>query len=78
MKSIIKELKKDMEIDGGWGQDKESIRSNKHKRVMEAVDKGLLQVHGTAPNSKQDGIFHLMFKKCKWIQQHDQWEQQDC
>ncbi len=60
METIIKELKKKMEIDGGWGQDKESTRSNKHKRLMEAVDKELLQVHGIAPKSKQDGIFHLM------------------
>jgi hypothetical protein len=30
--------------------------------MMEAVDKGLLQVHGIAPNSKQDGTFCLMCK----------------
>jgi hypothetical protein len=60
METIIEELKKDMETDGGWGQDKEAMRSNKYKRVMEVVDKGLLQVHGMAPNSKQDGIFCLM------------------
>jgi hypothetical protein len=27
---------------------------------MEAVDKGLLQIHGIVPNSKQEGIFWLM------------------
>jgi hypothetical protein len=52
METIIKELKKDMEIDGGRGQDQESTRSDEHKRGMEAVDKGLLQVHVIAPNSK--------------------------
>jgi hypothetical protein len=62
METTIEELKKDMEVDGGWGQDKESTRSDKHKRVMEAVDKGLLQVHGITPNSKQKMIFHLMYK----------------
>ncbi len=51
-----------MEIDGGRVQDKESTKSNKHKSVMEMVDKGVLQVHGIAPNSKQDGIFCLMCK----------------
>ncbi len=61
METIIKELKKDMEIDRGRGQEEESTRSNKHKRVMmEVVDKGLLQEHGIVPNSKQDGIFRLM------------------
>jgi hypothetical protein len=60
METIIEELKKDMEIDGGWGKEEESTMSNEHKRVMEVVDKGLLQVHGIVPNSKQDRIFCLM------------------
>jgi hypothetical protein len=51
-----------METDGGQGQEEDATRSNEHKRVMEAVDEGLLQVHGIAPNSKQDGMFHLMYK----------------
>ncbi len=33
---------------------------DKHKRVLEAVKEGLLQVHGTALNTKQQGIFRLM------------------
>ena len=31
---------------------------------MEAVEEGLLQVHGTAPNTKQPGIFRLMVENC--------------
>ena len=31
---------------------------------MEAVEEGLLQVHGTAPNTKQPGIFRLMEENC--------------
>ncbi len=31
---------------------------------MEVVEEGLLQVHGTAPNSKQDGIFWIMGENC--------------
>ena len=31
---------------------------------MEAVEEGLLQVHGTAPNTKQPGIFRLMGENC--------------
>jgi hypothetical protein len=51
-----------METDGGQGQDEEATRSNKHNRMIEAMDKGLLQVHGIALNCKQDGIFCLMCK----------------
>jgi hypothetical protein len=30
--------------------------SDEHKRVMETIEEGLLQVHGIAPNTKQPGI----------------------
>jgi hypothetical protein len=30
-----------------------STSDDENKRVMEAVEEGLLQVHGTAPNTKQ-------------------------
>ncbi len=30
--------------------------------MMEAVEEGLLQVHGIAPNSKQEGIFRVLCK----------------
>jgi hypothetical protein len=39
--------------------------SNKeNRRVMEAVEEGLLQVHGTAPNTKQHGVFRIMGENC--------------
>jgi hypothetical protein len=61
METIIEELTNDMEADRDGEQDSEATRSDKeHKRVMEVVDEGLLQVHGIAPNSKQDGIFCVM------------------
>jgi hypothetical protein len=60
METIIEELKNDMEADRDGEQDSQATRSDEHKRVMEAVDEGLLQVHGIAPNSMQDGIFCLM------------------
>jgi hypothetical protein len=34
--------------------------NDEHKRVLEAVKEGLLQVHGIAPNTKQPRIFRLM------------------
>ena len=37
---------------------------NENKRVMEAVEEGLLQVHGTAPNTKQQGIFRILGENC--------------
>ncbi len=30
------------------------------RAVLEAVAEGLLQPHGTPPNSKQDGIFRIL------------------
>ncbi len=33
-----------------------------HTAVREAITKGLLQPHGTLPNTKQDGIFRLLCK----------------
>jgi hypothetical protein len=41
-----------------------STRDNENKRVMEAVEEGLLQVHGTAPNTKQQGIFRILGENC--------------
>jgi hypothetical protein len=50
----------DEETDG-----KAAIASDdEHQRVMEAVEDGLLQVHGTSPNTKQHGIFRIMGENC--------------
>ncbi len=38
--------------------------TDEHKRVMEAMGEGLLQTHGMAPNTKQDGIFRIMGENC--------------
>ncbi len=64
LKDIINEIKEgghsektDNNIDG-------MAAKGKHKRVMEAVKEGLLQIHGTAPNTKQDRIFQIMGENC--------------
>jgi hypothetical protein len=44
--------------------DRETAADNEHKKVMEAVGEGLLQVHGISPNTKQPGIFQLMGENC--------------
>ena len=42
-----------------------SRASNKeNRRVMDAVEEGLLQVHGTAPNTKQHGVFRILGENC--------------
>jgi len=66
MEEIIREIKK------GGKQEKESEDSvaatvNKQKRVMEAVQEGLLQIHGLAPNTKQQGIFQIMGENCNGL-----------
>ena len=33
-------------------------------KVREAVEDGLLQTHGTAPNTKQHGIFRILGENC--------------
>ncbi len=62
METIINEMRKEMaeKEDGGWASD--SARAEEHARVLEAVEEGLLQFHGIAPNSKQDGIFRILCK----------------
>ncbi len=41
--------------------------TEEHKRVMEAVTEGLLQIHGMGPNTKQDGIIRIMGKNCNGL-----------
>ena len=38
--------------------------NDKHLRVLEVVEDGLLQTHGIAPNTKQQGIFCIMGENC--------------
>jgi hypothetical protein len=41
-----------------------STSDDENRRVMEAVAEGLLQVHGTASNTKQQGIFRILGENC--------------
>jgi hypothetical protein len=57
LEDIINEIKEgghskktDNNIDG-------MVAKDEHERVIEAVKEGLLQIHQTAPNTKQNGIF---------------------
>ncbi len=62
MEAIIKEMREEMVGKEGGDQDSNTARAEEHKRVMEAVKEGLLQTHGSAPNSKQAGIFRVLCK----------------
>jgi hypothetical protein len=57
LEQIIEEMKAEEQLRGSAEGNEETAVNNKHKRVMEAVEEGLLQVHGFAPNTKQPGIF---------------------
>jgi hypothetical protein len=59
MEEIIKELS-EKEGNGGSEDGTKTARILEHEAVKEARDKGLLQPHGTPPNSKQDRIFRIL------------------
>ena len=60
METIINEIRKEMTEKEDGVQASNSARAEEHARVLEAVEEGLLQTQGMAPNSKQDGIFRIM------------------
>ena len=64
LEQIIKEITEEGRQEDSEGRNEEEAAEKEHKRVMEAVEEGLLQVHGTAPNTKQPGIFRLMGENC--------------
>ena len=47
---------------GGGEVAGKNTHAQEHVRVLEAVEEGLLQMQGIAPNSKQDGIFRVLCK----------------
>jgi hypothetical protein len=60
VETIIKEMKEKMRATDIGENEMEETRSDKNQRVMKAINKGLMQVHGIAPNGKQDGVFRIM------------------
>ncbi len=65
LEEIIKGIRENKDIKDNEGDDKAAMAAtNKHNKVLEAVEEGLLQVHGMAPNTKQQGIFRIMGKNC--------------
>jgi hypothetical protein len=64
LEDITSEIKEGEEFKAN---DVSKTATDEHKRVMEAMGEGLLQTHGTAPNTKQDGIFRIMGKNCNGL-----------
>ncbi len=65
----LEEIINAIKVDDNFKDDKENGKAalaatNKQSRVIEAVEEGLLQVHGMAPNTKQQGIFCIMGINC--------------
>ncbi len=68
LEDIIREIKvgSKTEVGGDSGIADEAAKDER-RRVSEAVEEGLLQIHRTAPNMKQQGIFHIMGENCNGI-----------
>ncbi len=62
---IINEMKANGgTIDDDTDREAANASNDENRRVMAAVEAGLLQTHGIAPNSKQQGIFRIMGENC--------------
>ncbi len=60
MEEIIAELKEGTEERKDKGRSESNACMVEHAAVREAIMKGLLQPHGTPPNTKQDRIFRIL------------------
>jgi hypothetical protein len=60
MEEIIAELKEGMEERKDEGRSESNARMVEHAAVREGIMEGLLQPHGTLPNTKQDEIFRIL------------------
>ena len=64
LEEIIKDIKTGYEVIGNNKNSAEVMVKDEHRRVLEAVEEGLLQVHGMAPNTNQQGIFRILGENC--------------
>jgi hypothetical protein len=68
LEEIIKEIKEGGKLNAGDGNNRAGkAAKDEHRRVLKAVKEGLLQVHGLAPNTKQQGIFNIMGENCNGL-----------
>ncbi len=65
MEEIIDEIRADEDFKDNKGNGKTALgATDEHNKAIEAVEDGLLQVHGMAPNMKQQGIFCIIGENC--------------
>jgi hypothetical protein len=64
LEQIIKDMKDEVTFKEEGEVNSKKTASEEHRRVMEAVEDGLLQVHGIAPNTKRPGIVRLLGENC--------------
>ncbi len=65
---IIKEVKEGSTAgEQGESDSANQVVKDKHRQVSKAVEEGLLQTHGMAPNMKQQGIFPIMGENCNGL-----------
>ncbi len=64
LEEIIKEIKEDDQFKNDKEDRQAESTRDKQQWVLEAVQEGLLQIHGSTPNTKQPGIFWIMSKNC--------------
>jgi hypothetical protein len=60
MEEIVTELKEGTEERKDEGRSESNAHMAEHTAVQEAIMEGFLQLHGTQPNTKQDGIFRIL------------------
>jgi ribosomal protein L12E/L44/L45/RPP1/RPP2 len=65
LEEVIAEIKaNDRTAEGDADKTASSASDKENRRVMEAVEEGLLQVHGTAPNTNLHGVFRILGENC--------------
>ncbi len=64
LEEIINEIKAYNGMDDGNKKRRSESLREEQKRVLEAMEEGLLHVHGTPPNTKQQGIIRIMGENC--------------
>jgi hypothetical protein len=64
LEEIIREIKDSNQLNNKDEEWRDASTKDEHQKVQDAVKEGLLQIHGSAPNTKQSGIFWIMGKNC--------------
>ncbi len=68
LEEIINEIKAGKDFkDNMEDRNGAMVAKDEHDKALVAVEEGLLQVHGTASNTKQQGIFRIMGKNCNGL-----------